>query len=216
VTAPDPMTHAEASALLPWAANQSLPHAVREAVVSHSLACVSCRRELHNLTAHVDELSSRNDAISVPAPDMRRINQRIDAHIFARGRAVRVLGRMLNFFADPWRAAVALQSVIIVIIGVLYVTPEPDESIFTTLSESASLPAGDYIRAVFSPELGTQEMNSLLQKFELVAFDGPSERGVYTLIHRGEDARDMEATALRLRQDERVLFVQALNSSLEP
>lgn len=216
MNAADPMTHEEASELLPWAANQTLPREVCEAVLGHSLGCVTCRRELHDLSAFVAGMTSNSHAISVPAPDMRRINQRIDTYIERQGRGARILARVINFFSDPWHAAVAVQSTLLVFFAVLYLAPQPQENAFKTLS-APSLPLqGNHIRAVFGPDLAQSEISGLLQKFDLVAINGPSARGVYTLAYNGSDPLENEATAAALRQDKRVLFAQALGSRTEP
>lgn len=208
----DLMAHEEASELLPWAANRSLPLEMYEAVRKHALACVSCRRELNQLIVLDNNLARSADAIVVPPPDMRHINQRIDAHIDAQQRGARSLRSIWRFFSDPWRAAVVVQSVLLAVVASSILSTKAPDIEYTTLSDQSVLPNGDYIRAVFGPDVGAKDIDALLRSFDLLAVEGPSDRGVYTLAYRGTGPWKNHETAARLRQDARVLFAQPIDA----
>lgn len=209
MNAPDLLPHEAAAELLPWLINNSLDEDEKEAVLEHARACVICRRELGELERLRDSISPASEASSVPAPDMRSINARIDRLIDRRswGRSLRSWIR--DRFERSWRIVLAAQSVLLIALVGLLLWPEPENPEFTTLTRPNDLPDGLYIRLVFSPEIAQTELSDLLDRFELEVVEGPSTRGVYTLAladSMSVDDRDRLVTSLQA--DSSILFAQ--------
>jgi len=215
VNAHDAVTHEQAAELLHWLVNDSLEAEQKESILEHARACVICRREM-------DELEKLRDSIAhasmpVPAPDMRNINARIDASIDRQNRGRRLIEHALEAFGSPWRIAFVAQSVLLIILAGVLLWPAADDTEFTTLTDSNGLPAGHYVRVVFSPEIQTSEISSFLERFELEVVSGPSRRGVYTLgLDNKMTLQNRDSLVLFLQDDNRVLFAQPVAGGMEP
>ncbi|MDX1498980.1 MAG: zf-HC2 domain-containing protein [Woeseiaceae bacterium] len=177
----EPMPHAEASELLPWLANGTLAGAERDRVDAHAQACVICRRDLEELGRLAAAISREATATPVPAPDMRRINARIDARLENESGAARLFGTVRSWLQSPWRVAVAAQSIAIVVLVAVLAWPGPERAGFTTLATPESLPPGHYVRVVFDPALDEAAVSAIVESLGLTLVAGPSERGVATL-----------------------------------
>ena len=206
----DVMGHEESIELLPWLVNGSLTASEREAVQAHAESCIVCRRELAELDALQESIQA--PAFVVPAPDMRRINARIDAQLERESRGQNAIAALREFFASPWRAAFAAQTLALVVVATLWLQADTNEPQFRTLTSTEALPAGNYLRVVFDPNLEPAAIDALLVDVGLGVASGPTERGVLTL--RFADAAteaDRAAASDALRNDPRVLFLQPVS-----
>lgn len=195
------MSHDEANALLPWLANGTLAGGERHEVEAHVRDCIRCRRELDSLATLRRELADPPD---VPAPDMRRVNARIDAH---RGGPIRRF--IAPLLTSPVRVALLAQSIALVALAIILVWPAASPEHYRTLTDVADLPAGAYVRTVFGPDVTRRELERLLADLDLRIAAGPSPRGVYTL--RSTDGFALEGERLEeLRQRPDVLFAEPL------
>ena len=96
-------------------------------------------------------------------------------------------------------------------------SPREPATPFTTLSNPGTTANGMTIRAVFSPDLGDEEIGRLLDRFGLSVVGGPSARGVYTLgNHDGLTHGAREAIVARLQGEPGVLFAQPAVTGYEP
>lgn len=201
------VSHEQAAELLPWLVNESLDADEKEGVIEHARACVICRRELDELERLRDSMVP--ESLAIPAPDMRRINARIDRLIDRQKWGRILITRAREAFDGPWRIAFVAQSILLIVLASILLWPEPDNAEFTTLTEPGDLPSGTYVRVVFSPELAKPELAMLLDRFELRVVDGPSNRGVYTLGPADSiSLEDRDNLVLFLQGDPRVLFAQ--------
>ncbi len=207
MTTHEAISHDAAIELLPWLVNESLRGSEREAVKAHATSCIICRRELAELEAL--QASVHAMAVEAPAPDMRRINARIDAQLERESFGRNLLAGIRRFFESPWRAAFAAQSLALVAVATLWLQAGSDEPAFRTLSATESLPAGYYLRVVFDPTLDQASIDALLAGAGLGIAAGPSERGVFTVRFADASAEtDRAALIETLQNDARVLFVQ--------
>jgi hypothetical protein len=203
------MSHEQASELLPWLVNNSLAEAERDLVHAHAVSCVVCRRELHELENLRDSIANVSAATEIPAPDMRRINSRIDALIEKESRGQLLLSSIHEFFRSPWRFAFIAQTAVVAVLATVLLWPAADEPAFTTLTNPQALPEGQYVRVVFKPALPASELSSLLDTMNLTIVDGPSDRGVYTLrLSETLTTADREAVVADLSSNESVMFAQ--------
>jgi len=211
-----PMSHEQASELLPWLVNDSLAEDERDLVHEHATSCVICRRELHELENLCNSISNVSAATAIPAPDMRRINARIDALIANKNRGQILLAKMREFFGSPWRIAFALQSALVILLGTALLWPQTEEPAFTTLTAPESLSEGQYIRVVFEPTLPASDLSTLLDTMNLTIVDGPSDRGVYTLrLSTTRSAADLEAMLADLSSNGGVVFAQPVPGEVQ-
>lgn len=209
------MSHEEAIELLPWLVNDSLAARERDLVGGHARSCVICRRELGELEKLHAAVAKPLPA-AAPSPNMRRINARIDAQLAVESRGRLFLARAREFFTSPWRVAAAVQAVLLLVLGGMIVWPQGETPPFTTLTSPAGLPEGDYIRAVFAPDLTSQELGSLLDARGLGIVAGPSARGVYTLGFVGTTTTEERmAIVTELKSEPQVLFAEALSGTAQ-
>ena len=207
MNARESLSHDQAAELLPWLVNDSLDEREKRAVLAHAHACVICRRELSDLRQLQDSVSRASSATPIPEPDMRNIHGRIDAYIARQHLGRDILARLRSVFDSPWRIAFAAQSLILVALATVLLWPGPRGGEFTTLTQPEHIADGQYVRAVFNPDLQQAEIAILLDKFGLSIVDGPSSRGVYTLgVSNSENDRDMLVS--RLQNEPTVLFAQ--------
>lgn len=176
---PERISHDAAVEILPWLVNGTLENDERNAVREHAQNCVICRRELENLEALATRLAARND-VPVPAPDMRRINARIDAALERERRGAALVAWLRAWSANRWRLAFTLQTAAVLAIAVFAWRYEPAPE-YTTLTTPTVLPPGNFLRVAFDPALDAAAIDALLDAHDLVLVDGPSERGVATL-----------------------------------
>ena len=211
----DPVSHEQAAELLPWLINDSLDADEKAGVLDHARACVICRREMNELE-RLQELIVDASA-SMPAPDMRNINAHIDKLIDRQNWRQVLMFRAREMLQSPWHIAFLAQSVLIVVLASLILWPEAENGEFTTLTEPGDLPAGTYVRVVFSPEIARSEFLIFLERFELAIVDGPSSRGVYTLgLAPSMSLNDRDKLVLFLQGDPRVLFAQPVLGGTDP
>lgn len=211
------MPHEQAVDLLPWLANDSLDAAERDAVREHALSCVVCRQELEQLEALARSIGPRAAPDEVAAPDMRRINARIDAALEREGRAGRAARELLAWLGNPWRTAFVVQTLLLAVLGAFWLQGNQPEPAYTTLSTPEALPPGNYLRVVLDPSLHREDFGALLERHSLTIADGPSDRGIYTLrFDNALGAEDREAAIEGLRGSGSVLFVQPVAGGEPP
>jgi hypothetical protein len=212
------MQHEDAITLLPWLANGTLDKAEREAVRAHAIACVLCRRELEALDSVRRSISAAGDAVTLPEPDMRCINARIDAVLSRKTAGRRFAAALQAWTANRWRVAFALQTALLLVLAVVLLRPAGvDEASYTTLTAPVSRAEGHYLRVIFTPELGGDGLAALLAAHDLAVVEGPSVRGVYTLrFPDGRQDAERSAALAALEHDSRVLFVQPVAGGASP
>jgi len=207
VVAPEAITHEQAVELLPWLANDSLSNAERTVLEEHAHACVLCRRELAELGDLHASISRLDAEIAIPAPDMRRINARIDDLLRRQTRGRRAWEKLVELFENPWRVAFAVQTAVLLAVGAAWIWPADPEPVFTTLTSPQALPDGRYLRVVLDPALDEAAVAGLLSENELSVVAGPSARGVYTLGVAGPSA-GLDGVAGALRASPGVLLAE--------
>lgn len=208
----DTLTHDRAVELLPWLANGTLEPGERDAVREHSRSCVICRREIEALDAFAERAANSaaiDGAADEPAPDMRRINARIDALLERERRGSALLEALRGLAANRWRTAFALQSLVLAAVAAAWLVGREPAAEYTTLTTPERLGEGDYLRVVFDPGVDAASLGALLEDQGLVVAAGPSARGVYTLgFEAPQDPVGRDAVQAALAADPRVLFVQ--------
>jgi len=205
------MTHDAAAELLPWLANASLPDDEQRRVLAHAQNCVVCRKELAELIALRDTVTAEAIDAYAPPVDMRRINRRIDAYMEKRRRIPQALETLAAFFSSPWKAAAALQAVVILVLFAVLLGQQGEPPQYTTLTQETPLPPGQYLRLVVSTEPGAGDLAELLDRFGPTIVDGPSPRGVATVAFPDDVSREQQLAVVRTLSEHPMLrYVQPL------
>jgi anti-sigma factor RsiW len=213
MTSVEHSSHEVALQLLPWLVNGSLSDDEALATRDHASSCVICRRELASLELVQNEFALASEVLAAPAPDMREINRRLDNLIAQQNGWRDTLLRLRAFAQSPWRLAFVAQSIALLVLAVILLTPTPPQAEFTTLSNASVITGDGFVRVVFSPDLDNQTLTALLSEYDLSVIDGPTERGVYTLssiVQLDEHAHGQMVLKLRGRSE--VLFAQTVAS----
>ena len=207
----DDMTHDNAAELLPWLANDSLTESEKDRVLAHAQSCIICRRDLAELDALRDSISAGATELDPPPVDMRRINRRIDEYMERRRRIPRALEALGEFLSSPWKAAVVLQSAVIVGLLIALAAQQDDRPRYTTLTRDTPLPPGHYLRLVVSTTPESGGLEALLGDLGLRIVDGPSPRGVATVAFPEATSRDAQREVIRaLSENPMLRYVQPL------
>lgn len=211
----DTLPHDRAIELLPWLANGTLAAGERDAVREHSRSCVICRREIEALESFAERAATRaamDGGAAEQPPDMRRINARIDALIEREHRGAALLDMLRGLVSNRWRAAFAVQSLVLAAVAAAwFMTREPaaEYTTLTSMTTPEELGTGIHLRVVFDPGIDAVALAALLETQGLDVAAGPSPRGVYTLAFTAPlDAAGRDAVRAALAADPRVLFVQ--------
>lgn len=209
------MSHRRAWELLPWYVNGSLDGGELEALEAHLGDCEACRHELALEERWAREIRASEELVYSPERAFAELSSRLAESDSGRRRSPqaareswwrRWLRPLLEGGAGGLRVAVAVQAaVMLLLVGVLWVEPEPAE--FRTVSDvvAEAEVEGAHVRVVFEEEITEAELRRILLSAEARFVDGPSRRGLYTL----EIAEDrFDETVERLRNDDRVLFAE--------
>ena len=211
------MKHRQAWELLPWYVNGSLDGEELEAVERHLESCDVCRHELAVEERWAREIRASEELVYSPDRAFADLASRLEASR-SRTPGSRPAGRA-SWWRRWWRpqgevgsgvlrVAVAVQAAaILVLVGVLWVEPEPAE--FRTVSDPTPVTERTEarVRVVFEEEITEVELRELLLGAGARLVDGPTRRGVYTLEVAEAPA---DETLERLRRDTRVVFAEPL------
>ncbi|CAG7856468.1 hypothetical protein MCAMS1_00965 [biofilm metagenome] len=223
--------HQEFSQLLPWYVNKSLQGNELRAVESHINSCLTCKRELTQLTKlaqavkHEGALDSAENA-SFARLRMRLHGQQPDATTQQQpavsGNVVQINAQAKNQINSWYRPALAMAAA--VLLSVIFILPmsanNPGNNDFRTLSngEPEKAISTDEIRVVFANNINLQQKNTIVGRVHGQIIDNPTAQGVYTVrLESASDANHALAVIESLRQDSNVIFAEpayALLSSM--
>jgi hypothetical protein len=101
---------------------------------------------------------------------------------------------------------------IIAVLALLLLQQPRQPAVYTTLTDSVELPAGEYLRIVVDSQMSEETWSELLVRFGLGVVDGPSENGVATLsFDESASSAARDAAVSGLAANPHVRFVQALS-----
>jgi len=178
----EPITHDDASTLLPWYVNGTLDAGERAAVEAHLAHCVACRQEL----AFLREVAAATAENGAPAPagfEVRSLSGR--------------LRRAWWLTPAPARGLVAAQAAVIAGLVVwAAVAPSAPVATYATLDEPAPPAApGGRLQLVFAADTSEERLRAVLLDHGLSLVDGPSPLGVYTVAAEAEGMEGVAAMA---------------------
>lgn len=194
--------HALSWTLLPWLANDTLRGAELAATRSHARHCPRCRRELANLALLAQRLKAQGrDERCEDA--LRRLHARIDLR---QWRAPEL----------PWASAAVLL-LVFSLVGTLTQSAESNVAWLrkiglsmlpqTQLMDSSQSPMT--ARLVFYDNVTEGQMRSVLLSVGADLVEGPTKRGVYTVVFDRTPAGGGGTSALsRLRHSRKVVYAE--------
>jgi hypothetical protein len=194
--------HALSWPLLPWLANGTLRGAELEATRTHARHCSACRREL----ARLEFLSQRLKALGRDErceDALHRLHERID---LPQRRAP----------ALPWASAAVLV-LACGLVGTLMQSAESNVAWLrkiglTMLPQTQPMASGRApltARLVFYDNVTEGQLRSVLLSVGADLVDGPTARGVYTIvIHRTAASGEAASALSHLRHSRKVVYVE--------
>jgi anti-sigma factor RsiW len=201
----DDPAHVDACALLAWYATQTLEPAEQARVDRHVRECVACSRE-------VEELRRLQILLRSEDADSALTSSRQHTHaLLARKQAA---SPPAHRFVRQWRAlpgwtraALMLQSLLLVLPAVMLFTRAPAEPLYHTLSDRSGVSTdAEVVVVVFDADRPQREMRGLLQSLAAHIIDGPNAVGAYTLqVPSGHQAEALSV----LRAHPGVLLAEA-------
>jgi hypothetical protein len=212
--------HAEVSALIPWYVNDTLADRERERVDAHAGVCAKCRDDLAVYENIFDEIDAQPALDYVPVASLRRLRARLDvaqaAPVSAPKTAPQATRREM-----PWLGWMAASiGALAVAIGLLAAdrwvqfADQASQPNYRTVTSSRPRPAGEVIRAVFSPAITLVELQNILDEAQLKIVSGPTEAGVYSLA--SNSSLTVRASLTLLREHATVRFAEATLPESEP
>jgi hypothetical protein len=214
--------HQEVSVFIPWYVNGTLGEHDRRRVDAHLLQCETCRNELALDLGVYRSITVEPAVEYMPAASLKRLQARLDsmdakadvpAVALATGKAPR---RPM-----PWQGLIAASvAVMAVAISMLatdrwlqYRARAAAPNYYTVTSPIARAP-DEVIRAVFSPTITLDELQSILDEAHLRIVSGPTEAGVYSLA--ANSSRPVSASLAQLRAHAKVRFAESTQPSKGP
>ena len=220
--------HQDISALLPWYVNGSLDESERQRVDAHLIQCAGCRDDLAQEQRVYEGMTAETAVEYMPAASLKRLQARLDGLVAASpdpqsdvrthepAAPGKPAGRPLAW-PGLMAASVAVMAVALSLLAAdRWVQFRARAAVpdYYTVTTSAPRPAGEVIRAVFSPTITLVELQAILDAAQLRIISGPTEAGVYSLA--AKSGRPVSASLASLRRDEKVRFAEITQPSSGP
>jgi Putative zinc-finger len=205
--------HQEVSALIPWYVNDTLDERERVRVNAHVGECASCRDELAVNQRIFDGIAAQPALDYMPMASLKRLQARLDA-VQGEGPSSPKIMPEPEPRESPWRGWIAASiAAMTVAIGLLAADrwvefeARANQANYHTVTNSVPRPAGEVIRAVFSPTITLDQLQAILDEAQLKIVSGPTEAGVYSLASNSNLA--VRSSLAALRQHPTVRFAEA-------
>jgi anti-sigma factor RsiW len=205
--------HQEVTALIPWYVNDTLDEQERARVNAHVGECASCRDDLAVNQRIFDGIAAQPALDYMPMASLKRLQARLDA---AQGQGLppQIIPVEPERNESPWRGWIAASiAVMTVAIGLLAADrwvqyqARANQASYHTVTNSVPRPAGEVIRAVFSPAITLDQLQAILDEAQLKIVSGPTEAGVYSLA--SNSSLTVRSSLALLRQHATVRFAEA-------
>jgi hypothetical protein len=201
--------HQEVSALIPWYVNDTLADPERQRVDAHVGSCAVCRDDLAVNKRIFEGIDAQPALDYMPVASLKRLQARLDvAQAQAAPSPLPPLEPGRNDV--PWRgwmaASIAAMAVVVGLLAADRWVQFEKQPNYHTVTTSIPRPAGEVIRAVFSPSITLVELQSILDEAQLKIVSGPTEAGVYSLA--SNSTLTVRSSLALLRQHSAVRFAE--------
>jgi hypothetical protein len=210
--------HTAVALLIAWFVNETLSDGERARVEEHLSGCAACRNDLALERRIYQGVSAAGAVEYMPAASLNRLREKLDGKPVADVQDAVAAPMPRRLRLRHWRTLSAASiAVMAVAIGVLAAdrwlqdrgrgaAPQ-----FYTVTNDATRPPDEVVRAVFAPNITLVELQSLLNEAQLRIISGPSEAGVYSLAAKS-DLPVSKSLAL-LRQHAAVRFAEGTTAA---
>jgi hypothetical protein len=204
--------HQEVSALIPWYVNDTLADPERQRVDAHLGGCAVCRDDLAVNKSIFEGIDAQPALDYMPVASLKRLQARLDvAQAQAAPSAVAPLEPSRSDVS--WRgwmaASIAAMAVAVGLLAAdrwVQFEARAKQPNYRTVTTSIPRPAGEVIRAVFSPSITLVELQTMLDEAQLKIVSGPTEAGVYSLA--SNSTLTVRSSLALLRQHSSVRFAE--------
>ena len=205
--------HQEVTALIPWYVNDTLDEPERARVKAHVGECAPCREDLAMNQRIFDGIAAQPALDYMPMASLKRLQARLDA-VQGQGPPPQAIPAEPDRSESPWRGWIAASiAALTVTIGLLAADrwvqfeARANQPNYHTVTNSIPRPAGEVIRAVFSPAITLDQLQAILDEAQLKIVSGPTEAGVYSLA--SNSGQTVRSSLALLRQHSTVRFAEA-------
>lgn len=218
--------HDELQGLLPWYVNETLGAPDRVRLELHLRECATCRAELERERLIRERMAGDRAIAYLPAPSLNRLRAQLDeldrrasggesprpgaaSSRGARSRRSPLPGLRL------WAAGSAIAALgVVAAIWRNDTHPREPQGSYYTVTTPTNHPAGEVIRAVFSPTITLVELQAILDEAQLRIISGPTEAGVYSLA--AVSTRPVVESLAMLRRHPSVRFAETTLLAAQP
>jgi hypothetical protein len=201
--------------------NGSIGEQDRHRVDGHLPACADCRNDLAQELLVYRAMTAEAAVEYMPAPSLKRLQARLDGIGAAEGdnggvetRSAAAPGRRSMPWPGVMAASIAVMAVALSLLAAdrwLQFRTSAAQPNYYTVTTAAPRPAGEVIRAVFSPNITLVELQSILDEAQLRIVSGPTEAGVYSLA--AKSGRPVSSSLALLRGHAKVRFAESTQTS---
>ena len=204
--------HYEVCALIPWYVNDTLADPERQRVDTHLGSCAVCRDDLAVNKRIFEGIDAQPALDYMPVASLKRLQARLD--VAQAQAAPSPVPQLEPSRSDvPWRgwmaASIAAMAVAVGLLAVdrwVQFEARAQQPRYSTVTTSIPRPAGEVIRAVFSPSITLVELQTILDEAQLKIVSGPTEAGVYSLA--SNSTLTVRSSLALLRQHSAVRFAE--------
>jgi Putative zinc-finger len=204
--------HQEVSALIPWYVNDTLADPERQRVDAHLVSCTVCRDDFAVSKRIFEGIDAQPALDYMPMASLKRLQARLDgAQAQAAPSPVPPLEPSRSDV--PWRgwmaASIAAMAVAVGLLAAdrwVQFEARDKQPNYRTVTTAIPRPAGEVIRAVFSPSITLVELQTILDEAQLKIVSGPTEAGVYSLA--SNSTLTVRSSLALLRQHSAVRFAE--------
>jgi hypothetical protein len=205
--------HQEVTALIPWYVNDTLDEQERARVKAHVGECAPCRDDLAMNQRIFDGIAAQPALDYMPMASLKRLQARLDA-VQGQGPPPQTIPAEPERSESPWHGWIAASiAALTVAVGLLAADrwvqfeARANQANYHTVTNSIPRPAGEVIRAVFSPTITLDQLQAILDEAQLKIVSGPTEAGVYSLA--SNSGQTVRSSLALLRQHSTVRFAEA-------
>jgi hypothetical protein len=218
----DVRAHREISELIPWYLNGSIGDYERQRVEAHVLLCALCREDLARERRVYQGMTAETAVEYMPAASLKRLQARLDgidaapaADMPADAPPAEKWGRR----SMPWQglmaASIAVMAVALSLLAAdrwMQFRARVSAPNYYTVTTPVTRAPNEVIRAVFSPTITLDELQSILDEAQLRIISGPTEAGVYALA--ANSRRPVSSSLALLRAHAKVRFAEGTQLSV--